>query len=85
MKTPIEMLNAIIEMQEANYGNATNTHLDLSTLVREAREVVKNCSIPDVVGQSEQLTCQRCKSTNILNPDKDNDAQCIECGFVWAG
>ena len=38
-----------------------------------------------VVGQSEQLTCPRCKSTNILNPDKDNDAQCIECAFVWAG
>ena len=48
MKTPIEMLNAIIEMQEANYGNATNTHLNLSTLIREAKEVVKNCSIPDV-------------------------------------
>lgn len=38
-----------------------------------------------VVGQSEQLSCPRCKSTNILNPDKDNDAQCIECAFVWAG
>ena len=38
-----------------------------------------------VVGQSEQLTCPRCKSTNILNPDKDNDAQCIECAFIWAG
>lgn len=38
-----------------------------------------------VVGRSEQLTCPRCKSTNILNPDKDNDAQCIECAFIWAG
>jgi hypothetical protein len=38
-----------------------------------------------VVGQSEQLTCPRCKSTNILNSDKDNDAQCIECAFIWPG
>lgn len=38
-----------------------------------------------VVGRSEQLTCPRCKSTNTLNPDKDNDAQCIECAFIWAG
>lgn len=55
MKTPIEMLNKIIEMQEANYVNATNTHLGLSTLVREAKEVVKNCFMPHVVGQSGQL------------------------------
>lgn len=41
--------------------------------------------IHDVVRRSEQLTCPRCKSTNILNPDKDNDAQCIECAFIWAG
>ena len=41
--------------------------------------------IHDVVGRGEQLTCPRCKSTNILNPDKDNDAQCIECAFIWAG
>lgn len=27
MKTPIEMLNAIIEMQEANYGNGINALL----------------------------------------------------------
>jgi transposase-like protein len=39
----------------------------------------------NVVGQSEQLTCPRCKSTNILSPDKDNDPQCIECAFIWAG
>ena len=50
-----------------------------------AQEIVKLFAIPDVVGRSEQLTCPRCKSTNILNPDKDNDAQCIECAFVWAG
>jgi transposase-like protein len=45
----------------------------------------KQLLIHSVVGQSEQLTCPRCKSTNILNPDKDNDAQCIECAFMWAG
>ena len=45
----------------------------------------KQLIIANVVGRSEQLTCPRCKSTNILNPDRDNDAQCIECAFIWAG
>lgn len=54
-------------------------------IVEANKMLVKNCFIPNVVGRSEQLTCPRCKSTNILNPDKDNDAQCIECAFIWAG
>ena len=45
----------------------------------------KQLIIANVVGRSEELTCPRCKSTNILNPDRDNDAQCIECAFIWAG
>lgn len=82
MKTPIEMLNAIIEMQEANYGNATNTHLDLITLVREAKEVVKNCSIPDVVGQSEQLViCKKCGSSEMYQYSKTKD-KCDDCGNI---
>ena len=52
------------------------------TLDESANEILRLFS---VVGQSEQLTCPRCKSTNILNSDKDNDAQCIECAFIWAG
>ena len=40
MKTPIEMLNAIIEMQEAYYGRGSDTHMVLNTLAKEAKEVV---------------------------------------------
>ena len=40
MKTPIEMLNAIIEMQEANYGRGSDTHMALNILAKEAKEVV---------------------------------------------
>jgi len=40
MKTPIEMLNAIIEMQEENYGNGIKTHTALIDLVKEAKELV---------------------------------------------
>jgi hypothetical protein len=50
-----------------------------------AESELKKLRVADVVGRSEQLTCPRCKSTNVLNPDKDNDAQCIECAFIWAG
>lgn len=41
MKTPIEMLNAIIQMQEANYGDGVKTHLALIDLVKEAKKVVE--------------------------------------------
>lgn len=41
--------------------------------------------IHDIVGQSEQLTCPRCNSTNCLIPDKENDAECNDCGFIWVG
>jgi hypothetical protein len=40
MKTPIEMLNAIIQMQEANYGRGSDTHMALNELAKEAKEVV---------------------------------------------
>lgn len=43
-----------------------------------ADDILRLCS---VVWRSEQSTCPRCKSTNI-NPDKENDDQCIECGFL---
>ena len=55
------------------------------TIQKDAQRLVKLFAIPVVVGRSEQLTCPRCKSTNILNPDKDNDAQCIEGACIWAG
>ena len=42
MKTPIEMLNAIIQMQEAHSGRAFDTHMALTTLAKEAKEVVKS-------------------------------------------
>jgi len=30
------------------------------------------------------LLCPRCKSSKILEADKENDNQCKECNFVWA-
>jgi transposase-like protein len=30
------------------------------------------------------LLCPRCKSSNILEADKENDNQCKDCNFVWA-
>ncbi len=47
MKTPIEMLNAIIEMQEANYGRGSDTHMALNELAKEAKEVVKSYTAND--------------------------------------
>lgn len=43
-----------------------------------AREVVKNCSIPAVVGQSEQFYCN-CSRAKGLDHDEDGMPYCIEC------
>ena len=44
-----------------NVGLNATRHKDQERAMKEAKEVmeviVKNCSIPDVVGQSEQLKC----------------------------
>ena len=64
--------------------NRLSTSLDFNAVVALMEEYA-TLRIHNVVGRSEQLTCPRCKSTNILSPDKDNDAQCIECAFIWAG
>ena len=30
-----------------------------------------------------ELSCPRCGSTNTAPSDKENDAGCYNCGFVW--
>mgnify|MGYP002633644695 CR=1 FL=1 len=73
-----------LKMEEMGWENAPeNFHLEYYEDIIECTKQALNIAV--VVGRSEQLTCPRCKSTNILNPDKDNDAQCIECAFIWAG
>lgn len=42
MSKEIDILNRIITMQEINYGNATDTHVDLIGLCKEAKEIVRN-------------------------------------------
>ena len=54
MKTPIEMLNAIIEMQEANYGRGSDTHMALNELAKEAKEVVKSYTANEIQLPSEK-------------------------------
>ena len=36
------------------------------------------------IGAVSGLLCPRCKSSKILEADKENDNQCKECNFVWA-
>lgn len=43
-----------------------------------AQEAVKNCSIPAVVGQSEQFYCN-CSRAKGLDHDEDGMPYCIEC------
>ncbi len=81
-----ELTDFYMWMQENNYDHNIRARVERKAeMYLNSINVGQKLSIHNVVGQSEQLTCPRCKSTNILNPDKDNDAQCIECAFVWAG
>jgi hypothetical protein len=83
------MHKSIVEKQLKKYMTYSVKNdeftLDTNKMSELATEIVKLFAIPDVVGQSEQLICPRCNSTNCLLPDKENDAECNDCGFVWAG
>lgn len=54
MKTPIEMLNAIIQMQEAHSGRAFDTHMALNELAKEAKEVVNFYTANEIQLPSEK-------------------------------
>lgn len=44
------------------------------------QEQVKNCSIPDVVGRSEQLKCDCCDGTGLVEGEHYDDLQgCLTC------
>ena len=49
--------------------------------ITELEAVVKNCSIPDVVGQSEQLVCNIEKGTRCKDSFPSyKDGKCYNCG-----
>ena len=50
----------------------------------EYGNLVKNCSIPDVVGQSEQLFCPHCEGTDIQKNFYTDTYGCNSCGHSWA-
>jgi hypothetical protein len=54
----IKKLMSVAENYKEGYLYGTGAITDIGVLVDEYTEtVVKNCSIPDVVGRSEQLVC----------------------------
>lgn len=52
--------------------------------ITELETVVKNCSIPYVVGQSEQLFCPHCEGTDIQKNFYTDTYGCNSCGHSWA-
>ena len=49
----------------------------------EELEQVKNCSIPNVVGRSEQLVCPECKSTDCKTAIHTDYKECNKCYHYW--
>ena len=63
------------------YANGAMT--DIGILIDDYTEtVIKNCSIPTVVGRREQLVCHRC---NENEKQEVNDPCCIECKIEIEG
>ena len=62
---------------QANFGWSNIDELPDSykDLLNDTIKAVKNCSIPAVVGQSEQLVCYICKK----NPVEAEDDICKNC------
>ena len=83
------MLNEIIKMIELSKNtkgqdwrhNINQIKIKINEYAKEYHESkVKKLNIPDVM---VELACPRCGSTNTAPSDKENDAGCYECGFVW--
>jgi hypothetical protein len=48
-----------------------------------AEDLVKNCFIPNVVGQSEQLVCS-CSDGSSMYRDKEDNDMCYDCDLPIA-
>jgi len=76
-KELIEKLMNVAENYKKDYLYETGAMTDIGVLVDEYTEtVVKNCSIPNVVGQSEQLICDECVDGQKWSPYY---AKYVEC------
>ena len=66
---------------QANFGWSNIDELPDSykDLLNDTIKAVKNCSIPDVVGRSEQLVCPYCKGKNIEIRHREQSFRCIDC------
>ena len=71
---------------QANFGWSNIDELPDSykDLLNDTIKAVKNCSIPAVVGQSEQLSCPNCKGKNIEIRHREQSFRCIDCKEGWA-
>lgn len=70
---------------ESSYPEITaDIAVEYATALMSALENISkdesNCNKPAVM---VELTCPRCGSTNTAPSDKENDAGCYDCGFVW--
>ena len=79
MKTELERLK-VLSALKLGYGKLTakNTTEAEFKNIEDAIEIVKNCSIPAVVGQSEQFYCT-CSRAKGLDHDEEGMPYCIEC------
>lgn len=59
------------------------TMSEMDEIVSEAQKLVKKLAIPLVVGQSEQLVCPECKSTDCKTAIHTDYKECNKCYHYW--
>ena len=79
--TQIEKYIERLKTLQNLYEEGQPQHNAFGIAIAEANEMlVKNCSIPVVVGRSEQLKCDCCNGTGMVEGDyRDELESCLTC------
>lgn len=81
MDTKEKLLKAFEQFRPHINGHKTAIDLFFEGIkeVEDLQEQVKNCSIPDVVGRSEQLVCPNCDGEGFSGKGTNEILPCLSC------
>ena len=81
MKTEIQKTELYQQFKKALGINDMRT--DDNPYIVECCKIAEDYAKLRLSAVMVKLACPRCGSTNTAPSDKDNDAECYDCGFVW--
>ena len=81
MKTEIQKTELYQQFKKALGINDMKT--DDNPYIVECCKIAEDYAKLRLSAVMVELACPRCGSTNTAPSDKENDAGCYDCGFVW--